>query len=265
MANTKAVPASTQLAENPKVSIVYAPEEQILEIGNHAVKALAKLKALAVRDPKTLSEADIIIRTTSLIQDEILEVRDGLAARVKQAWEPYKSFPLFAGSEINITLSIPLRQKLEDAYRRTKQSRANYLAAEEEKVRREQLEKQAEQDRINREAAAKAAAEAKKQGADKETVQEIKQAVLATPAPIVTSKALDNATSTVRYQYTAEITNLKSFLGACLNNDVLCNTLASAVPDIEKAFRKMADDQKEAFKYPGITFKKTAADVGARR
>ncbi len=265
MAKNSPAAAQTQIQLNPKVSIVYSPEEKILDLGNRAVRALLKLEAVKVTNPKTLKEADDVISGASGIQEEIIEVRDALASRVKEAFEPYKRLPLFAGSEINITLSVPLRQRIDRAYSMTKQSRANYLSAEQERIRRENLAKQAEQDRINAEAAKKAAAEAKKQGADKQTVQDIKMAVMETPAPVVTSKALESATSTVRYQYTAEITSLKSFLGACLNNAVLLNTLAAAIPDIEKAFREMAGDQKEAFNYPGIAFKKTPVDVGVRR
>ena len=88
--------------------------------------------------------------------------------------------------------------------------------------------------------------------------------MLATPAPIVESKAQQVAQDVgagLRYKWTAKITSLKSFLGFCLANPVMLATLASAVPDIEKAFGKMASDQKEQFKYPGIEYVRTPVDV----
>ncbi len=264
MAKNNTAPAETQIQINPQVSITYSPEKQVLALGNNALHVLARLQELKPSNLKTLEETNQALNVGGLVLDEIAEVRDALATRVKDAFEPYKRFPLFEGSEINITMTIPLRQKIENAFRAAKQSRANYLAAEQERVRRENLAKQVEQDRINAEAAKKAAAEAKKQGADKQTVADIKMAVMETPAPTVTSKALDAATSTVRYSYSAKITDLKKFLGTCLQNEALFNTLQAAVPEIEKAFRGMASAQKEAFNYAGITFKKTAIDVGKR-
>ena len=157
-----------------------------------------------------------------------------------------------------------LRQLLNDGITRLRNVRANYLAEEERKLRQAQLDAQAEQDRINRKAADDAAKAAKAAGADKATVQTIKQEVLATPAPIVTSKALDAATSTVRYGYSAKITDLPKFLKMCLENPVMLNTLKVAIPDMESAFRKMAGDQKENFIYAGITFDKKPIDVGRR-
>lgn len=264
MQKSNAATSASQLIENPKVSIVYSPEKEILALGNRSVETLCLLRGVKITSPKTLEVASGVIQTGADILEEITNVRTALASRVVEAFEPYKRFPLFQDAEINITLSIPVKMNIETAHRAAKQARAKYLSDEQERVRREQQAKQAEQDRINREAAAKAAAEAKKLGASKETVAEIKQTVMETPAPIVISRALDTAQAagaSVRYQYTAQITSLKSFLGACLNNPVLLATLAKATPDIEKAFRSMAADQKEQFAYPGITFKKTPVDV----
>ena len=151
-----------------------------------------------------------------------------------------------------------------DGIRNLRNLRASYLAAEERKKQKAQLDAQAKQDEINRKNAEAAAKSAKAAGADKETVAEIKREVLATPAPIVESKAENVAESlnvSLRYTYSAKITNLKLFLGWALNNDMALNTLANATPDIEKAFRKMAADQKEKFVFPGITFVKNPVDV----
>jgi hypothetical protein len=260
--------AETGLSVNPVVSITYNPEKQVLALGNRALEVLGKLQGTKITSPKTLEAATEIFLSADAVLTEIGEVRDALANRVKEAFEPYKRFPLFEGSEINITMKIPARQRLDDAYRASKSSRAQYLAAEDERIRRENLAKQAEQDRINREAAQKAAAEAKKQGADRSTIAEIKQAVLETPAPIVTSKAAEVAQAanvTLRYNYYASVTDLKKFLGLCLQNESFFNTLKSAVPDIEAAFRTTANTQKEAFNYPGITFRKVPVDVGRRQ
>lgn len=267
MAKNSATVSESQLAENPKVSIVYSPEKELLALGNRALEVLVRLRGVKVNSPRSLEVASEVIQDGQDALDQISAIRGALAQRVADAFEPYKKFPIFHDASINITLTIPVRQQIETAHRTAKSARATYLAAEDARIKREQMEKQAEQDRINREAAAKAAAEAKKLGADKQTVAAIKEEVLATPAPVVTSKAAEVAQSagaSVRYQYTAKITSLKSFLGFCLNNPVMLATLTAAIPDIEKAFRKMASDQKESFKFPGVEYVKTPVDVNRR-
>jgi hypothetical protein len=246
------------------VSIVYSPEKQVVALGENALAILGKLRTVVVTTPKQLESASETINFAGDVLDEMAEVRDALATRVKDAFEPYKRFAFFAGAEINITLKIPMKQQLETAYQAGKTRRAQYLDMERLRLQREQLAKQAEQDRINKKAADDAAAAAKKAGADKATVAEIKQAVLATPAPIVESKAANVAEAqnvSLRYNYTAQITDLSRFLAYAIANKVMLNTLAVATPELEKAFRKMATDQKEQFQYPGITFKKTPVDV----
>lgn len=254
--------------DNPLVRIEYQPANALAELSSNTAAMLTRLQLAKVTNVKSLESATEVIRSAQVTEGEIDTFIDTLRERIQQAAEKFRLIPGF--EDFSITLTVrqwSLRQRLTAAIWDLKNARAKFLSDEQERVKREQAEKQAAQDRINREAAQKAAAAAKKQGADAATVRDIKESVLATPAPIVESKAVtaaQDAGVSLRYAYTAQITNLKQFLGTCLNNPVLFNTLSAAIPDIEKAFRKMANDQKEAFSYAGIMFKKTPVDVGRR-
>lgn len=254
--------------DNPLVLIRYSPENALAELATNATKMLARLEEVKITNLKTLEPGSELIKEAQITADELETFLAGLRGAVQNALFKFRVFKGLEDIAGNLTItSLRLRANLNGQISRLKSERAQYLAAEQEKTRREQLEKEAEQRRINQEAADKAAREAKKQGADKETVAAIKENVLATPAPIVTSKAAEvakEAGASVRYGFTAEIYDLKKFLGLCLQNDVFLNTLKAAVPDIESAFRKMASDQRESFVYSGIRYKKTAIDVGRR-
>jgi multidrug efflux pump subunit AcrA (membrane-fusion protein) len=77
----------------------------------------------------------------------------------------------------------------------------NFIAEQGRIQRQAQLDADAEQERINREAAEKAAKAATKAGADKETVAEIRDNVLATAAPLVRSKVQAPADVSTRTTY----------------------------------------------------------------
>jgi hypothetical protein len=268
MVKNNVAETSTALQENPTVLIRYEPENALAVLAGNTTKMLARLTGAKITNPKTLESASELIHQAQITSDEVETFIDTLREKIQNAAARFREYEGFEDFEVTLTVRRwGLRKLLTTGISKLKNARAQFLADEQERVRREQLTKQAEQDRLNKLAADKAAAEAKKQGADKATVAEIKQAVLAVPAPIVTSKAAEVAQAagaSVRYAYYARITDLKKFLGTCLNNEVLFNTLKVAIPDIEAAFRKMASDQKESFSYAGLTFEKKPVDVGRR-
>lgn len=265
MANTKATPAVSQVSDNPIVLIKYDPENALPILAQNATKVLALVRSATITNIKQLESASQILGDAEIRADEIEVFAASLREKVQHAASRFQQIPGFEDFEVTLTIrKWGLKSLLSDAIRNLKNHRAKFLSDEAEKARMAQLAAQAAQDRINKKAADDAAAAAKKAGADKATVAEIKQAVLATPAPIVESKAANVAEAqnvSLRYNYTAQITDLSRFLAYAIANKVMLNTLAVATPELEKAFRKMATDQKEQFQYPGITFKKTPVDV----
>lgn len=269
MAKSSTATSAQQIPENPTVLIRYEPANAPLVLADNATKMLARINsAKPITTVKQLETVSEIISDANITAGEIETFVDTLRSKVQEAASRFKELRGFEDFEVTLTIrNWSLRQLVTSGISKLKQGRAKYLSDEQERVRREQLEAQAKQDKINKEAAAKAAASAKNQGADKQTINEIKNAVMETPAPIVTSPAVDTAKdmgASVRYTYSAEIVSLKSFLESCITNPVLLNTLTKAIPDIEKAFGGMARDQKELFQFPGIRVKKTPVDVGRR-
>ena len=272
MAKDNTATAQKQVAENPLVSIKYQPEDALATLATDSSKTLALLGKVKIGNPNDLESASSVLQIAELRADQIETFKATLREKVQQAASRFRELPgceeFFGDFQVTLTVRTwTANSLLVDAIRRVKNLRANYLAEEDRKVRQRQAEAEAEQRRKNQIAADNAAKAAKAQGADKETIAQIKNDVMATPAPIVESKAqmvAENVGASLRYNYTAKITNLKSFLGFCLQNGVMYATLGAAIPEIEKAFRKMAADQKEAFKYPGIEFVKTPVDVSRR-
>lgn len=269
MAKDSTAASASQIPDNPQVLIRYSPENAPLALAKGATAMLARIQtAKAITNPKQLESVSEIINEAQITSEEVEQFIGSLREKIQAACNRVREIDGYEDFEATLTIrKWSLRQLLNDGIGRMKGMRAQFLSDEKERVNRAQLAKQAEQDRINKKAADDAAKAAKAAGASRETIADIKENVMATPAPIVESKAANVAQEMgagLRYSYTAQITSLKSFLGTCLNNQALFNTLAAAVPDIEKAFRKMASDQKEAFAYPGITFRKTPIDVSRR-
>lgn len=266
MAKSTATPAATQLSENPLVRIEYNPENALSLLAKNATGTLAQLNGVKITNAMQLEKGSSILEDARVRSEEVETFINTLREKVQNAAAKFRDYEGFEDFEVTLTIrKWDLRQLLNDGISRVRSARAKFISDEQERIRREQQQKDAEQARINKEAADKAAKEAKKLGADKQTVADIKQSVMETPAPIVQSKVLETATSTVRYQYSAKIGDLGTFLKTCLADKTLLTTLMKAIPDMEKAFNNMARDQKELFVYPGIRYKKIPVDVGARR
>lgn len=263
--NTSAAPARQQ-QENPLVRIVYDPEDALARLGGSMLKTITRVATVVkITNAKELESASMVLSDAEIEAERINVFLAGLRERVQDAAERFTEIEGFEGFQVTLTVrKWPKWNQLQDGISAIKRKRAEFNDAEARRIRQAQADADAKQREINEKAARDAAAAAKKAGADAATVKEIKQEVLATPAPIVESKAQQLAQDLgagLRYKWTAKITSLKSFLGFCLNNPVMLATLSSAIPDIEKAFGKMASDQKEQFNFPGITFVKTPVDV----
>lgn len=141
-----------------------------------------------------------------------------------------------------------------------------------EQKRREDEEKQrkldAEQARINKENADKQAALAKKAGADKETIKDVKQTVLSTAAPTVAPSVEKPKGVSISYRWDIEIEHMGKFLAAIAVDKTLLAIFVGSEPikaAIKTEFRKLAVQQKEGFKIAGArAFKKPiSSDRGA--
>lgn len=219
----------------------------------------------ALDSPKIIGQGTLDSLTVSI--DEAVAFNDGLEefltrgrAETESAWKR-----ILPDEELEVRTSIiwPKRQKLALSIKAAKDERARFNAEVQRKLEEDQRQKEAEQERINKKAAEDAAKAARAQGADRATVKEIKQAVLATPAPQVQKKIETPQNVSVRYVYSARVVNLKSLLGAALNDVTLFGILNTerVRAAMESELRSLATRQKDAFKIPGCELDKKATDV----
>ena len=260
--------SAKQSPENPVVLIKYEPENALGLLATNATKTLASLRKVTITNPATLASASEVLSEAEIRADQIEMFKATLREKVQDAAAKFRAIPGYDDFEVTLTIrKWKLNSMLMDAIQNLRNVRASYLAEEDRKLKQKQADADAEQRRINQKAADDAGKAAKASGADKQTIAQIKENVMMTPAPIVESKAQTVAESigaSLRYGYTAKIMDLRKFLTYCLANDAMYATLGQAIPEIEKTFRKMAADQKESFVYPGITFVKTPIDVSRR-
>jgi hypothetical protein len=257
-----------QSADNLTVLIHYNPANALQLLTKDAEETLAVLNSVKVTSASSLKASITIAEEGELMANRLETFRTSLIASVQKAAERFREIPGFEDFEISLTIrKWGLRTMLQDGIQRLRTSRSNYLAEEDRKLRLEQARKDEEQRRINAENARKAAEQAKKAGADKETVAQIKSEVLSTPAPMVESKTMQAAKEAnvgVRYDWYADATDAAKFLVYATSNEVMLKTIAldtKVVKALEDAMRPMARAQKEAFSYPGMTYRKVAVDV----
>ena len=262
-----AAASEKQIPENPQVLIKYNPEQALVILGHDSQAMLQKLRSVNIIGTKSLESASEVLHDATITAERLETFRASLVESVQRAAAKFRDIPGFDDFEVTLTIKRwSLRNLLTDGIQKIRGARAKFLSDEEDKKRRAQQEADAKQDAINRENAKKAAEVAKKAGASKETVATIKADVLATPAQLVESKALDKAKeagASVRYDYYAAITNYEAFFQYAVTNPVIIQMLADQkiIEATEKAFRPMARAQKDKFSLPGMTFRKVPVDV----
>jgi hypothetical protein len=261
--------SSTPQSVNPTVLITYNPEKELALLGTTALETLETLRDIKITNEDSLHESITATDDSQAVLDRLEEFRLTLVERIRESGARFEKVdPFFKGIKLGLTMTLPERAALEKEHKRVKDERASYLDKQEQARIAAQQKVDAEQKKKNEAIAAKATQAAKASGADRDTVREIRNEILAAPAPIVESKvttAASDAGIGLQYDYSAEIFNLRKFLMLAWNNDLILHTLEKAKEDMEKAFRSMAVDQKEKFVYDGIRYKKKPRDVQRRK
>ena len=137
--------------ENPIVRIEYNPENALVLLGSSAASALIDVRKAVITNPTQLASATEILNDAEICAEQIEVFKATLRERVQQAVERFRSIPNF--EDISVTLTFRtwgLNQSLMDGIRNLRNIRASYLAAEERKKQKAQLDAQAKQDEINR-------------------------------------------------------------------------------------------------------------------
>jgi hypothetical protein len=138
--------------------------------------ALVPKLNLKITNKKQLDEALEI----AALAEQWIENADALTGPVKKATDVAHKAAVKLWNDMRAPVAGPLAILKQTIFR--------YVEDQKRIERQRQLDADAAQERINRKAADEAAKGAQKAGADKETVAEIRETVLATPAPLVRPK-----------------------------------------------------------------------------
>jgi multidrug efflux pump subunit AcrA (membrane-fusion protein) len=155
-------------------------------------------------------------------------------------------------------LLSPVEAPLELAERAAAQFVANVRAEQE----RKQREAEEEQRKLNEAEARRTAKVLKDMGASKDQIQEVREEIRATPAPVIQPKAEVAQGMSVRTLYSVEVTDLKAFVAHLAQDPyllILFGYSATFKKAIEGELRGEASKRKDQYDIPGTKLIKTAS------
>lgn len=231
------------------VQITYDKSPQS-ELAERVPELADDLVSCAVTDQTSLNRANALI----LSCNEWLKAVDRIMDPVREATHKAWKMSIAAQEEFKAPVEKPLKI--------LKTAAAKFIADCQAEAERKQREAEAEQRRINEAEAKRTAAALKEMGASKVQIQEVKQEIRATPAPVIQPKAEVAQNMSVRTLYSAEVTDLRQFL-AHLSQDQYLLTLfgysATFKKAIESELRGEAQKRKDAYQIPGTKLVKSAS------
>jgi hypothetical protein len=235
------------------VEVKYEKSAQVA-LAKTAPTIAKQLQSVTIRDQVTLDRAAEFVKAA----DEWIAAVDAIMDPVREATHAAWKAAIKAQTDFKADVE-PFRVALKQAINR-------FIADRNEQARQKQLQIEADQRKINEQNAQKQAKLAQKAGADATTVQEVRNQVLATPAPIVSSTvAAPKGFATPRTIYGAKIVNPRKFIEGLLKDGTMFNLMLKSdnvIDALESELRKLAGMQKEAFEFPGVELTKKAAGTG---
>ncbi len=231
------------------VQITYdkSPQSQLAE----RVPELADdLVSCAVTDQESLNRANALIISCNEWLKAVDRIMDPVREATHKAWK----MSIAAQEEFKVPVERPLKA--------LKAAAAKFIADAQAEVQRKQREAEEEQRKLNEAEARRTARALKEMGATKESIQEVKQEIRATPAPVIQPKIAAPTGMSGRMLYSAEITDLKQFLSHLASDSYLVTLFgysATFRKAIESELRGEATKRKDAYCIPGTKLIKTAS------
>lgn len=231
------------------VQITYdkSPQSQLAE---RVPELSDDLVACQVTDQNSLNRANALIQSCNEWLKAVDRIMDPVREATHKAWK----MSIAAQEEFKAPVEKPLKA--------LKAAAAKFIADAQAEAQRKQREAEEEQRRLNEAEARRTAKVLKDMGASKDQIQEVRQEIRATPAPVIQPKAEVAQGMSVRTLYSAEITDMKVFLSH-LANDPYLITLFSYSAAFKKAMeselRGEAQKRKDSYHIPGTKLVKTAS------
>lgn len=230
----------------------HAPQSEL------ALKAPELSQSIAVcqvTDQDSLNHANGIILAATEWLKAVDRIMDPVRDATHKAWKA----SIAAQDEFKSPVEKPLAI--------LKKTAVKYLADVQEAKLRKQREADEEQRKANEADAKRKAAELKAWGASKEEIKEAKEEIKSRTAPDVQAEATAPSGTSLKMLYSAEVTDLKIFLSAMVQDDFLLTLFgysAAFKKAIESELRGVATDRKDKYEIPGTKLVKTPSGAWRR-
>lgn len=231
------------------VQITYDKSPQS-ELAQRVPELSDDLVSCAVTDQASLNRANALIISCNEWLKAVDRIMDPVREATHKAWK----MSIAAQEEFKSPVERPLKV--------LKAAAAKFIADAEVEKQRRQREADEEQRRMNEAEARRTAKALKEMGATKAAIQEVKEEIRATPAPVIQPMAEVAQGMSVRTLYSAEITDLKVFIGHLASDPYLLTLFgysAAFKKAVESELRGEAQKRKDAYHIPGTKLVKTAS------
>lgn len=229
------------------VQITYDKSPQS-ELAQRVPELSDDLVTCQVTDQSSLNRANALILSCVEWLKAVDRIMDPVREATHKAWK------------MSIAAQEEFKQPVERPLKALKAAAAKFIAEAQAEAQRKQREAEEEQRRMNEAEARRTAKVLKDMGASKDQIQEVKQEIRATPAPVMQPKIEAPVGMSGRMLYSAEITDLKQFLAHLANDSYLVTLFgysATFKKAIESELRGEATKRKDAYYIPGTKLVKT--------
>lgn len=231
------------------VQITYDKSPQS-ELAQRVPELSDDLVTCQVTDQASLNRANALIQSCNEWLKAVDRIMDPVREATHKAWK----MSIAAQEEFKSPVERPLKA--------LKAAAAQFIASVDAEKKRKQAEADEEQRRLNEAEARRTAKVLKDMGASKDQIQEVREEIRATPAPIIQPKAEVAQGMSVRTLYSAEIVDMKAFIAHLAHDSYLLTLFgysAALKKALESELRGEAQKRKDAFSIPGVKLIKTAS------
>jgi hypothetical protein len=231
------------------VQITYDKSTQS-ELAQRVPELSEQLTGIVIKDQVSLNQANDMIRVGN----------DWISAW-ERIWEPVRTATHKAW-KATIKAEEDEKAPVERPLKALKAAASKFIAEAQAEAQRKQREAEEEQRKLNEAEARRTAKVLKDMGASKDQIQEVREEIRATPAPVIQPKAEVAQGMSVRTLYSVEVTDLKAFVAHLAQDPyllILFGYSATFKKAIEGELRGEASKRKDQYDIPGTKLIKTAS------
>jgi hypothetical protein len=231
------------------VQITYDKSPQS-ELAQRVPELSDDLVTCQVTDQASLNRANALIQSCNEWLKAVDRIMDPVREATHRAWK------------MSIAAQEEFKQPVERPLKILKAAASKFIADAQAEAQRKQREAEEEQRRLNEAEARRTAKVLKDMGASKDQIQEVRQEIRATPAPVIQPKAEVAQGMSVRTLYSVEIVDMKAFIAHLAHDQYLLTLFgysAALKKALESELRGEGTKRKDSYSIPGTRLIKTAS------